>query len=57
MNEIVKTEKDSFDFDPCYGCAASSSYNCKHCPYGDDGRYESPFDVYTPAELGISVKW
>lgn len=51
------TEKENWDYDPCYGCAASSRYNCKHCPHGDDGRYESPFDVYTPAELGISVKW
>ena len=49
---------DDYANDPCYGCmACDHSYNCKHCPHGDDGRYESPFDVYTPSELGISVSW
>ena len=43
--------KEPFD-DPCYGCQRyDGSYNCKHCQYGDDGRYESPFDVYSPSEL------
>lgn len=52
------TENKLFKYDPCEGCMAyDNSYNCKHCKYGDDGRYESPFDVYTPSELGISVKW
>ena len=51
------TEKENWDYDPCERCRASSRYNCKHCKYGDDGRYESPLDVYTPAELGITVKW
>lgn len=48
---------EPFD-DPCYGCQrCDNSYNCKHCEYGDDGQYNSPWDVYTPSELGISVKW
>lgn len=51
-------EEENYDFDPCEGCmACDNSYNCKHCPHGDDGRYETPFDVYTPSELGISVSW
>ena len=49
---------DDYVDDPCFGCyARDNSYNCKHCPHGDDGRYESPFDVYTPSELGLNVKW
>lgn len=56
--EDDNVEYDNYEYDPCYGCqACDNSYNCKHCPHGDDGRYESPFDVYTPSELGISVKW
>lgn len=58
--EAKETEPEENDFpedDPCYGCQAfDGSYNCKHCPYGDDGNY-SVYDVYTPAELGINVKW
>lgn len=55
--ETEMEESNTFD-DPCFGCQAyDGSYNCKHCTHGDDGRYESPFDVYTPSELGISVKW
>lgn len=52
-------EEDYYEsYDPCYGCLArDNSYNCKHCPHGDDGCYDSPFDVYTPSELGINVKW
>lgn len=39
-------------YDPCGMCAKyDGGYNCKHCKYGDDGRYESPFDVYTISEL------
>lgn len=54
--EPVEMESDSDD--PCYGCqACDNSYNCKHCIHGDDGQYNSPFDVYTPSELGINVKW
>ena len=46
------------DYDPCFGCMArDNSYNCKHCKHGDDGRYGSPFDVYTPSELGLNIKW
>ena len=51
------TEEDSYDYesdfnDPCFGCMAmDGSYNCKHCKYGDDGRYGSPFDVYSISEL------
>ena len=52
--EETETEycyEDEFD-DPCFGCMArDNSYNCKHCKYGDDGRYGSPFDVYTISEL------
>ena len=56
--EDDNVEYDNYEYDPCYGCqACDNSHNCKHCPHGDDGRYESPFDVYTPSELGISVKW
>ena len=55
--ETEETYEDYAD-DPCYGRkACDHSYNCKHCPHGDDGRYESPLDVYTPSELGISVSW
>ena len=43
------------ELDPCEGCQKASQYNCKHCKYGDDGNY-SVYDVYTPAELGISVR-
>ena len=59
MNASVELTRENEDkYDPCEGCQAyDGSYNCKHCKYGDDGRYESPFDVYTPAELGISVRW
>ena len=64
IHKMKETEDDyesdiDHDYtDPCFGCmACDHSYNCKHCPHGDDGRYESPFDVYTPSELGISVKW
>lgn len=56
----TETEDDYDDYmnDPCYGCqACDHGYNCKHCIHGDDGRYETPFDVYTPSELGISVSW
>lgn len=57
-NIETEDEYDDIIDDPCYGCMArDNSYNCKHCPHGDDGRYESPFDVYTPSELGISVSW
>lgn len=56
--DLVEQEETEDDYDPCFGCqACDNSYNCKHCIYGDDGRYESPFDVYTPSELGISVRW
>lgn len=56
--ESETEESDEPYNDPCFGCqACDNSYNCKHCVHGDDGRYESPFDVYTPSELGISVKW
>lgn len=56
-NTEEDNHEDYYD-DPCYGCmTCDHSYNCKHCKYGDDGRYESPFDVYTPSELGISVSW
>ena len=56
--EPVKTEEnydsdydEPFD-DPCYGCQrCDHSYNCKHCEYGDDGHYTSPWDVYSPSEL------
>ena len=55
--EENETEMED-DYDPCFGCKAyDNSYNCKHCQYGDDGRYESPFDVYSPSELGLSVVW
>jgi hypothetical protein len=59
VTEVEEAEMDyEEDYDPCFGCMRrDNSYNCKHCKYGDDGCYESPFDVYTPAELGISVKW
>ena len=54
----TEPEYDYKESDPCYGCQAfDGSYNCKHCKYGDDGCYESPFDVYTPSELGLNVKW
>jgi hypothetical protein len=56
----TETEEHYEDYadDPCYGCqACDHGYNCKHCIHGDDGRYETPFDVYTPSELGISVSW
>ena len=58
-SETDEVETDYEDnYDPCDGCMrCDNSYNCKHCKYGDDGRYESPFDVYTPAELGLSVVW
>ena len=56
--ENVTDYYDDYANDPCYGCqACDHSYNCKHCPHGDDGRYDSPFDVYTPSELGLSVHW
>ena len=54
---VTETESDCYDYDepfddPCYGCQrCDHSYNCKHCEYGDDGRYESPWDVYSPSEL------
>ncbi len=66
IEQILKIESEDLneesesdeEYDPCFGCqACDHSYNCKHCKYGDDGRYESPFDVYTPSELGINVKW
>ena len=51
-NKETETEETDIFDDPCYGCQAyDGSYNCKHCQYGDDGRYESPFDVYSPSEL------
>ena len=57
-NTESEDEYDDIIDDPCYGCpACDHSYNCKHCPHGDDGRYDSPFDVYTPSELGLSVSW
>ena len=56
--EDATDDYDDYSNDPCYGCqACDHSYNCKHCPHGDDGRYDSPFDVYTPSELGLSVSW
>ena len=55
--EMESDYEEPFD-EPCYGCQrCDNSYNCKHCEYGDDGRYESPFDVYSPSELGINVSW
>ena len=61
MLDEEETETNDYEEpfnDPCYGCQRfDGSYNCKHCIHGDDGRYESPFDVYTPSELGINVKW
>ena len=56
-SESEETESDNYDYeselnDPCYGCMRyDNSYNCKHCKYGDDGRYDSPFDVYSMSEL------
>jgi len=52
----TEEEIDDEEFDPCFGCQARGSYNCKHCQYGDDGNY-SVYDVYTPAELGIKTTW
>ena len=57
-SEDDEPEYDEYIDDPCFGCMArDNSYNCKHCKHGDDGRYESPFDVYTPSELGLNVRW
>lgn len=54
---VEETESDYDYYDPCADCAKyDGGYNCKHCKYGDDGRY-SPTDVYTPSELGLNVKW
>ena len=48
---VTEDYEDPFD-DPCYGCQRyDGSYNCKHCIHGDDGRYESPWDVYSTSEL------
>lgn len=56
LEEILSDVAEE-SYDSCAMCAKyDGGYNCKHCKYGDDGRYESPFDVYTPAELGINVK-
>lgn len=55
-NEANEDEQYIADYidDPCFNCKAQDfSYNCKHCPHGDDGRYESVFDVYLPSELGL----
>ena len=39
------------DESPCEGCLKyDGDYNCKHCQYGDDGKY-SIYDVYRPDEL------
>lgn len=57
VSEEETEETDEDEFDPCYGCQArDGGYNCKHCQYGDDGRY-SVYDVYTPRELGIKTSW
>lgn len=51
--ECAETESDDYKEldDPCFGCQAHSRYNCKHCVHGDDGHYDSPFDVYRVDEL------
>lgn len=52
MNEKIISEMED-EYDPCEGCHRfDAGYNCKHCPYGDDGHY-SVTDVYTPSELGV----
>lgn len=53
---VSEEECDDSSDDPCYGCQRCSGYNCKHCQYGDDGNY-SVYDVYSPSELGVTVKW
>ena len=54
--KLVEQEEIEKDYDPGECCQAfDGGYNCKHCQHGDDGNY-SVTDVYTPAELGISVR-
>ncbi len=53
--ETKPEEYAGYEDSSCFGCQKfDSGYNCKHCQYGDDGRY-SVYDVYTPSELGLNV--